>query len=266
MKTRFSTIDLRAVLAELNASLLGMRVNNVYDVDNKTYLIRLQKPDFKATLLIESGIRIHTTEFEWPKNMMPSSFAMKCRKHLKSRRLVSAKQLGVDRIVDFQFGSDEAAYHLIIELYDRGNIVLTDYEYLILNILRFRTDESDDVKFAVRERYPVDHARAAEPLLTLERLTEIIASAPKGELLKRVLNPLLPYGPALIEHCLIENGFSGNVKVDEKLESKDIEKVLVCLQKAEGYMKTTSSFSGKVKHHIHLLYNVVVLFIYIFRI
>uniref|UniRef100_O60524-5 Isoform 5 of Ribosome quality control complex subunit NEMF n=1 Tax=Homo sapiens TaxID=9606 RepID=O60524-5 len=220
MKSRFSTIDLRAVLAELNASLLGMRVNNVYDVDNKTYLIRLQKPDFKATLLLESGIRIHTTEFEWPKNMMPSSFAMKCRKHLKSRRLVSAKQLGVDRIVDFQFGSDEAAYHLIIELYDRGNIVLTDYEYVILNILRFRTDEADDVKFAVRERYPLDHARAAEPLLTLERLTEIVASAPKGELLKRVLNPLLPYGPALIEHCLLENGFSGNVKVDEKLETK----------------------------------------------
>ncbi|KAM4853727.1 ribosome quality control complex subunit NEMF [Thomomys bottae] len=245
MKTRFSTVDLRAVLAELNASLLGMRVNNVYDVDTKTYLIRLQKPDFKATLLLESGIRIHTTEFEWPKNMMPSSFAMKCRKHLKSRRLVSAKQLGMDRIVDFQFGSDEAAYHLIIELYDRGNIVLTDYEYLILNILRFRTDEADDVKFAVRERYPVDHVRAVEPLLTLERLTEVIAKAPKGELLKRVLNPLLPYGSALIEHCLIENGFSGNVKVDEKLESKDIEKVLGCLQKAEEYMKTTSNFSGK---------------------
>ncbi|XP_049622979.1 ribosome quality control complex subunit NEMF [Suncus etruscus] len=245
MKTRFSTVDLRAVLAELNHSLLGMRVNNVYDVDNKTYLIRLQKPDFKATLLLESGIRIHTTEFEWPKNMMPSSFAMKCRKHLKSRRLVSAKQLGVDRIVDFQFGSDEAAYHLIIELYDRGNIVLTDYEYLILNILRFRTDESDDVKFAVRERYPVDHARAAEPSFTLERLTEIITSAPKGELLKRVLNPLLPYGPALIEHCLIENGFPGNVKVDENLESKEIEKILVCLQKAEDYMKITSNFNGK---------------------
>ncbi|XP_052041708.1 ribosome quality control complex subunit NEMF [Apodemus sylvaticus] len=245
MKSRFSTIDLRAVLAELNASLLGMRVNNIYDVDNKTYLIRLQKPDFKATLLLESGIRIHTTEFEWPKNMMPSSFAMKCRKHLKSRRLVSAKQLGVDRIVDFQFGSEEAAYHLIVELYDRGNIVLTDYEYLILNILRFRTDEADDVKFAVRERYPIDHARAAEPLLTLERLTEVIASAPKGELLKRVLNPLLPYGPALIEHCLIENGFSGNVKVDEKLESKDIEKILVCVQRAEDYLKKTSNFNGK---------------------
>ncbi|KFP10911.1 Nuclear export mediator factor Nemf, partial [Egretta garzetta] len=227
-------------------SLLGMRVNNVYDVDNKTYLIRLQKPDCKATLLLESGIRIHTTEFEWPKNMMPSSFAMKCRKHLKTRRLVSVKQLGIDRIVDFQFGSDEAAYHLIIELYDRGNIVLTDHEYIILNILRFRTDEADDVRFAVRERYPVDSAKAPAPLPTLERLTEMISNAPKGEQLKRVLNPHLPYGATLIEHCLIEAGFSGSVKVDQHMESKEnIEKVLTALEKAEEYMTLTDNFSGK---------------------
>ncbi|XP_030418670.1 nuclear export mediator factor NEMF isoform X1 [Gopherus evgoodei] len=246
MKSRFNTIDIRAVLAELRDSLLGMRVNNVYDVDNKTYLIRLQKPDCKATLLIESGIRIHTTEFEWPKNMMPSGFAMKCRKHLRSRRLVSVRQLGIDRIVDFQFGSDEAAYHLIVELYDRGNIVLTDYEYLILNILRFRTDEADDVKFAVRERYPVDNAKAPAPLPTLERLTETISNASNGELLKRVLNPHLPYGATLIEHCLIEAGLSGNAKVDQQMESKEnIERVLAALQKAEEYMKITNNFSGK---------------------
>ncbi|XP_060117382.1 ribosome quality control complex subunit NEMF [Heteronotia binoei] len=244
MKSRFSTVDIRAVIAELRHSLLGMRVNNVYDVDNKTYLIRLQKPDCKATLLLESGIRIHSTEFEWPKNMMPSSFAMKCRKHLKTRRLVSVKQLGVDRIVDFQFGSDEAAYHVIIELYDRGNIVLTDHEYLILNILRFRTDEADDVKFAVRERYPVDSAKAASPLPSLERLTEIITAAPKGEQIKRVLNPHLPYGATLIEHCLIGAGFSGSAKTDQ-MESKDFERLLVALQNAEEYMETLDNFNGK---------------------
>ncbi|NWT38628.1 NEMF factor, partial [Chroicocephalus maculipennis] len=206
----------------------------------------VHRPDCKATLLLESGIRIHTTEFEWPKNMMPSSFAMKCRKHLKTRRLVSVKQLGIDRIVDFQFGSDEAAYHLIIELYDRGNIVLTDYEYVILNILRFRTDEADDVRFAVRERYPVDSAKAPAPLPTLERLTEIISNAPKGEQLKRVLNPHLPYGATLIEHCLIEAGFSGYVKIDQHMESKEnIEKVLAALEKAEEYMTLTDNFSGK---------------------
>ncbi|NXJ90609.1 NEMF factor, partial [Corythaixoides concolor] len=209
-------------------------------------LYLLNRPDCKATLLLESGIRIHTTEFEWPKNMMPSGFAMKCRKHLKTRRLVSVKQLGIDRIVDFQFGSDEAAYHLIVELYDRGNVVLTDHEYVILNILRFRTDEADDVRFAVRERYPVDSAKAPAPLPTLERLTEIISNAPKGEQLKRVLNPHLPYGATVIEHCLIEVGFSGYVKIDQHMESKEnIEKVLTALEKAEGYMALTDNFSGK---------------------
>ncbi|NXS57314.1 NEMF factor, partial [Brachypteracias leptosomus] len=204
------------------------------------------RPDCKATLLLESGIRVHTTEFEWPKNMMPSSFAMKCRKHLKSRRLVSVTQLGIDRIVDFQFGSEEAAYHLIVELYDRGNVVLTDHQYLILNILRFRTDGADDVRFAVRERYPVDSAKAPAPLPTLERLTEIISNAPKGEQLKRVLNPHLPYGATLIEHCLIETGFSAYVKIDQHMESKEnIERVLSALEKAEEYMALTDNFTGK---------------------
>ena len=46
-------------------------------------------------------------------------FVLQCRKHLKGRRLVDIRQLGVDRIVDLQFGSSEAAYHFIIELYDR---------------------------------------------------------------------------------------------------------------------------------------------------
>ncbi|XP_062903290.1 ribosome quality control complex subunit NEMF-like [Mobula hypostoma] len=245
MKLRFNTIDVRVIISELQ-SLLGMRVNNVYDVDNKTYLIRLQKPESKAVLLVESGIRIHTTEFEWPKNMMPSGFAMKCRKHLKSRRLIYVKQLGVDRIVDFQFGSDQAAYHLIVELYDRGNIILTDYEYTILILLRFRTNEVDDVKFAVRERYPVDYARGPEPLLSLERLTEVMGNAPKGEQIKKILNPHLSYGATLIEHCLMKFGFSSSAKVGQDFDlSKDVEKLLTALQMAEEFIEKTENFKGQ---------------------
>ena len=60
------------------------------------------------------------------------------RKHLNNKRVESVKQLGVDRVVDMQFGSDDAAYHVILELYDRGNVVLTDCDYKILNILRPR--------------------------------------------------------------------------------------------------------------------------------
>ncbi|XP_049595496.1 ribosome quality control complex subunit NEMF [Syngnathus scovelli] len=246
MKTRFTTADIRAAIAEINANYTGMRVNNVYDIDNKTYLIRLQKPDSKAILLLESGIRIHSTDFEWPKNMMPSGFAMKCRKHLKTRRLAHVKQLGIDRIVDLQFGSDEAAYHLIIELYDRGNIILADHEYTILNLLRFRNAEAEDVKIAVRERYPVENARSPEPLITLQKLTEIISKAQNGDQVKRVLNPHLTYGATLLEHCFIEAGMSGSVKIDSQVDaSQAAPKILEALQLAEMYMEKTENFSGK---------------------
>ena len=61
-----------------------------------------------------------------------------CRKHINNKRLEQVKQVGVDRVVDLQFGSGEAAYHLVLEMYDKGNLVLTDGEYKILNILRPR--------------------------------------------------------------------------------------------------------------------------------
>lgn len=67
------------------------------------------------------------------------------RKHLKNKRLESFSQIGVDRMIDLQFGSGDAAYHIILELYDRGNIVLTDYEMTILNILRPHT-EGDKIR------------------------------------------------------------------------------------------------------------------------
>ena len=35
---------------------------------------------------------------------------------------MSVTQLGSDRIIDLQFGSDEAAFHVFLELYDRVNL------------------------------------------------------------------------------------------------------------------------------------------------
>lgn len=57
-----------------------------------------------------------------------------------------------------------------IHIYLQGNVILADHEYTILNLLRFRTAEAEeDVKIAVRERYPVENARPPEPLISLER-------------------------------------------------------------------------------------------------
>lgn len=169
--------------------MVGLRVNQIYDIDNKTYLIKFQDKDIKVTLLMESGIRFHTTIFEWPKNPSPSGFTMKLRKHLKNKRLESLRQLGTDRILDFQFGIDDAAYHLILELYDRGNIILCDYEMTILNVLRPHT-EGEMVRFVVREKYPEARARVNEETNT-ESIRDILHNVKKDDSLKQVLIPVL---------------------------------------------------------------------------
>ena len=63
MKTRFNSLDLAFELKELRKEVVGLRVQQIYDIDSKTYLVKLQKPDDKKVLLIESGARIHTTRY-----------------------------------------------------------------------------------------------------------------------------------------------------------------------------------------------------------
>ncbi|XP_041767481.1 nuclear export mediator factor NEMF homolog [Anopheles merus] len=206
-KTRFNTYDVVCSVTELQ-KLIGMRVNQIYDIDNKTYLIRLARNEEKVVLLLESGLRFHTTSFEWPKNVAPSGFTMKMRKHLKNKRLESLQQLGVDRIVDFQFGTGEAAYHIILELYDRGNILLTDCELRILNILRPHV-EGEELRFAVREKYPKDRAKQDNGPPSMEQIKEAIQKAQPGDTLRTALNPILEYGASVIDHVLHRQGLFG---------------------------------------------------------
>ena len=47
----------------------------------------------------------------------PSNFTLKLRKHLRTRRLEDVRQLGVDRVVDFVFGTGPGTHHLLLEMY-----------------------------------------------------------------------------------------------------------------------------------------------------
>uniref|UniRef100_A0A0N5C160 FHA domain-containing protein n=1 Tax=Strongyloides papillosus TaxID=174720 RepID=A0A0N5C160_STREA len=88
--------------------------------------------------------------------MFPSPFSMKFHKLIRQKRLEDVRQIGMDRVVDLRFGNEDRACHVIIELYNRGSVLLTDHNYTILNILRPRTDKDYDVKFTVRGRYPLE--------------------------------------------------------------------------------------------------------------
>ncbi|CBN79324.1 conserved unknown protein [Ectocarpus siliculosus] len=137
-------------------------------------------------LLLESGVRFHTTKFTHTKSDMPSGFSMKLRKHIRTQRLEDVRQVGMDRVVDFKFGSGKASNHVILELYASGNIILTDSKYEILDLLRTHIYEGqgggaaggsgatggagDNVRVAVRQIYPMELATTQEGTTAVPQL------------------------------------------------------------------------------------------------
>jgi predicted ribosome quality control (RQC) complex YloA/Tae2 family protein len=173
---------------------------------------------------------MHTTQFVRDKSVMPSSFTLKIRKHIRTRRVEKIEQL----VVDFTFGEGDKAYHIIVEFYAKGNLILTDHEYKIIVLLRAHK-KSDEAICQVGETYPTARKRQFQPM-TREKLLDLLQRSASGEneekeeaedddeehapvdakeasTLKYVLNNNLDYGPGFAEHCILSAGLTPNMKL-----------------------------------------------------
>ncbi|XP_057959067.1 uncharacterized protein LOC131151707 [Malania oleifera] len=169
VKVRMNTADVAAEVKCLRR-LIGMRCANVYDLSPKTYVFKLMNSSGmtesgeseKVLLLMESGVRLHTTAYVRDKSNTPSGFTLKLRKHIRTRRLEDVRQLGYDRIILFQFGLGANAHYVILELYAQGNILLTDSDFMVMTLLRSHRDDDKGLAIMSRHHYPIDICRVFE--------------------------------------------------------------------------------------------------------
>lgn len=70
---------------------------NIYDLSDKCYLFKFAIPgdSKKIYLLLESGIRFHTTKYVRDLTDLPSPFAMKLRKYIRTKKLEDIQQIGI---------------------------------------------------------------------------------------------------------------------------------------------------------------------------
>ena len=131
-----SGIDTRAILAEL-LSKLPLWIDKVYQFDSRTLGIRMNGENKAHYLfLIEAGRRAHFVKDipAPPKN--PPQFAMLLRKYISGGKVLGIRQIGLERIIIFDIGKGTTTFHLIIEIFDEGNVILTDEKYEIIKPLR----------------------------------------------------------------------------------------------------------------------------------
>ncbi|MFS8571211.1 MAG: NFACT family protein [Thermaerobacter sp.] len=135
---------LRACLEEVRSRALGARVERVYQPRPDTLTISLYRPGSgPLTLLARCSARhgrLHLTSRRLDNPPSPTDFCMVLRKHLEGRRLVEARQRGLDRLAALEFGGTAAPpVRLVLELTGpAANAVLVDAEDRVLDAMKRR--------------------------------------------------------------------------------------------------------------------------------
>ncbi|HUU76466.1 MAG TPA: ribosome rescue protein RqcH [Methanoregulaceae archaeon] len=139
-----SGVDIRAAVTEWRGCI-PLWVDKVYQFTPKGVVFRLNGEEHaRYHLLIEAGKRAHFSSRLPSPPKMPPSFAMLLRKYLSGGKVLDIRQAGIQRIVTIDIGKRDLTYHLILELFDDGNIVLCDENFTIIKPLihhRFKDRE-----------------------------------------------------------------------------------------------------------------------------
>ncbi|KAL7069054.1 hypothetical protein ACR3K2_05870 [Cryptosporidium serpentis] len=170
VKSRMTAIDICAMVHSIAKGLKGQKLINIYDINNRTYLLKFGG-EGKLFLLIEAGVRFHTTHWKrGSQQTMNSSsvvsisyFNNKLRRYLRNKKLVDMVQMDLDRIVKLTFGFGENIFHLILEFFVAGNIILTDNNYNILVILRDNGNLSIGKRYNWKSGIDIDCSHIASP-------------------------------------------------------------------------------------------------------
>ena len=131
-----SGLDIHAMVSEAQG-FLPMWVGKTYQYDTGMFGIRLNGENKqKFSLIIEIGKRVHFTSTLPAATPNPSGYSMFLRKYCNGGRVLAISQPGIERVVDIEVGKSEKRFHLLVELFDEGNVILTDGEYTIIQPLR----------------------------------------------------------------------------------------------------------------------------------
>jgi predicted ribosome quality control (RQC) complex YloA/Tae2 family protein len=241
---------------ELSQTLTNLRIQNIHDLSSRIFLLRFQNPKAKHHLLVDTGARCHLTAFARTTAAQPSGFVRQLRKLLGTRRVNSVRQIGTDRIIEFQFSN--GLYRLYLEFYAGGNIVVTDGALNILALFRNVNEgaEHEQLRIGVKYNLELRQNYSGVPELTADRIVaglkrvvpepaddETRPEVKTTKLKKKAASSLRSalsksfseYPPVLLDHALLVQSFDASIAPEKVVaDAKLLEDLLAALKKAQN--------------------------------
>ena len=157
-----SNVDIYTISEELNNLLSGARVDKSFQPTKDIVVMRFHVPGTgRVDLVMQCGSRIHTSQYPLENPTNPPTFPMLLRKRVKGAHVESIKQHNFDRVVEIRVKKDKY-YTIIVELFDKGNIILLDDENNIILPLKRQQGSTRDI--SSKREYMFPEERGINPI------------------------------------------------------------------------------------------------------
>jgi len=212
MIKELSTLDLYYLVKEFQ-EIINSKVDQIYQPNE--LLIRFHNSKFGKKILRISSRFIFISDFKGEQPQNPKTFCTILRKNLNNSRIRKIEQVGFERIIKIEF-EKEKKHNLYIELFSKGNIVLTDENNIIINQLK--TDKGRNIFRGNEYELPKKDA----DLLNMKEseFKKIIKES--DETLVKTLAKKLSLGGMYSEYALKD--FDKNI-ISKDLKTKEISKL-----------------------------------------
>ena len=184
-----SNVDIYTISNELNNLLSGARVDKSFQPTKDIVVMRFHVPGTgRVDLVMQCGSRIHTSQYPLENPTTPPTFPMLLRKRIKGAHVESIKQHNFDRVVEIKVKKDKH-YTIIVELFDKGNIILLDDENNIILPLKRKQLSQRDI--SSKKEYIFPEERGINPItVNEEEFAEIIKNSDKDIVRTLAMNGL----------------------------------------------------------------------------
>ena len=161
-----SNVDIFTITKELDNLLTGARVDKSFQPTKDIVVMRFHVPGTgRIDLVMQCGSRIHTSQYPLENPTTPPTFPMLLRKRVKGAHVESIRQHNFDRVVEIRVKKDKY-YTIIVELFDKGNIILLDDENNIILPLKRKQLSARDI--SSKREYVFPEERGINPISASE--------------------------------------------------------------------------------------------------
>ncbi|MCD1294821.1 hypothetical protein CUJ83_07390 [Methanocella sp. CWC-04] len=216
MKEEMTSVDVYTVVKEMQF-LIDAKLEKAYQ--HTADEIRLKVQEFKTgkyDLIAEAGKRFHITEHPRESPKLPPAFPMMLRKYMMGGRITRLEQHAFDRILEIDVTRGGVKNTLVVELFNRGNVILLDDQRRIMMPLKSLKMRDRDV---VRgEQYEFPPAQLSPFELTVERLSQLFSDSDKDVV--RTIATQTNIGGMYAEEACLKAGIDKNKEARTLVESE----------------------------------------------